>query len=46
MQCEPIKGIRFDKYEPEEYNCISIDDDFVEPLLSKLSDIDFILEYS
>lgn len=41
IQSEPIKGLRFDKYEPEKYNCISIDDDFVEPLLSELSDIDF-----
>lgn len=41
MQSEPIKGIRFDKYEPEKYNCITIDDDFIEPILSELSDIDF-----
>lgn len=41
MQSEPIKGIRFDEYKPEKYNCISIDDDFIEPILSELSDIDF-----
>lgn len=41
MQKEPKKGIRFDEYEPEKYNCISVDDDFIEPLLLELSDIDF-----
>ncbi|MFT4145321.1 MAG: hypothetical protein QM644_12770 [Mobilitalea sp.] len=41
MQSEPMKGERFDKYEPEKYNCITIDDAFIEPLLPQLSDIDF-----
>jgi hypothetical protein len=41
IQSEPIRGIRFDKYEPEKNNCISINDDFIEPILSELSDIDF-----
>lgn len=40
MQSEPVKGIRFDVYEPEKYNCISINDDFIEPLLSELSEVD------
>ena len=33
MQSEPIKGERFDEYEPEKYDCITIDDVFIEPLL-------------
>lgn len=41
MQIEPIKGIRFDVYEPEKYDCIFISDEFIEPLLSELLDIDF-----
>ncbi|MHB8130085.1 MAG: hypothetical protein ACYDEX_13915 [Mobilitalea sp.] len=41
MQSEPIKGIRFDKYEPEKYNCISIDDDCLGPLLTELSNFNF-----
>jgi hypothetical protein len=41
MQSEPMKGERFDKYEPAKYNCITIDDAFIEPLLPQLSDIDF-----
>lgn len=41
MQSEPIKGIRFDIYEPEKYNCISINDEFIEPLLAELLNIDF-----
>jgi hypothetical protein len=41
LQSEPIKGIRFDNYEPEKYNCIPVDDDFIEPILSELADIDF-----
>lgn len=40
MQHEPMKGVRYDSYEPEKYNCISINDDFIEPLLAELSDID------
>ena len=36
MQTAPKKGIRFDSYAPEEYNCISVDDDDILPLLEKL----------
>ena len=41
MQIKPVQGVRFDEYEPEKYNCITIDDAFIEPLLPELSDIDF-----
>ena len=36
MQAEPKKGQRYDNYNPEEYNCISVDDDDILPLLEKL----------
>lgn len=36
MQTAPEKGKRFDNYTPQEYNCISVDDDDILPLLEKL----------
>lgn len=39
MQIAPVTGQRFDDYEPEKYDCISIPDDDMEPLLKELSDI-------
>ena len=30
----------FDTYEPNKYNCIEIDDDFIEPILLELQSID------
>lgn len=36
MHSAPKKGIRFDNYTPEEYNCISVDDDDILPLLENL----------
>ena len=41
MQTPPKKGKRYDKYEPEKYNCISVDDDCITSILDKLSNIDF-----
>lgn len=41
MQSPPIKGVRYDEYEPEKYNCISVDDDFIEGILEALDEIDF-----
>lgn len=41
MQEAPVKGRRYDKYEPEKYNCISVNDDYIEPILLSLGDIDF-----
>ncbi len=41
MKREPLKGMRFDIYEHQKYNCISINDDFIEPLLTELLNIDF-----
>lgn len=36
MQKSPISGERYDNYDPEKYCCISVDDDDIEPLLTKL----------
>ena len=41
MQNAPEKGRRYDEYEPQKYNCISVDDDYLEAVVSKLDDIDF-----
>ena len=43
MQIPPQNGQRFDAYEPEKYDCISVKDDYIENILEKLSDIDFYL---
>ena len=40
MKVTPKLNERYDTYEPEKYDCISIDDDFIEPLLDKLAQID------
>ena len=40
MAEDPLPGERYDSYEPWEYNAISIHDDFIEPLIPRLNDID------
>ncbi len=39
MENSPYESERFDKYEPEKYNCIKIHDDFIEPLLDEFKTI-------
>ncbi|MBP1546956.1 MAG: hypothetical protein J6A37_10180 [Oscillospiraceae bacterium] len=41
METAPVSGERFDVYEPEKYNCISVNDDFIEPVIHKLTGIKF-----
>ncbi len=41
METDPVPGVWYDEYEPQNYNCISIDDDYIEPLLSELAEIGF-----
>ncbi len=41
MQIPPQNGQRFDAYEPDKYDCISVKDDYIENIFEKLSDIDF-----
>ena len=41
MQNAPIPGKRYDEYEPQKYNCISVDDDYVEKIDANLNNVDF-----
>lgn len=41
MMDTPQPGKRYDKYEPWKYDCISVDDDYVEGIAEKLNFIDF-----
>ena len=41
MQIPPIKGIRYDEYEPQKYNSISVDDAHLEDIVVKFKHIDF-----
>ena len=40
MKTDPKPTQVFDDYEPEKYNCLSIDDAYIEPMLTKLADVD------
>ena len=40
MQISPKKGQRYDEYEPYKYNCISVDDIYIEKILSCINNID------
>ena len=39
METPPQKGIRYDEFEPEKYDCIDVDDDFIELLCPMLMEI-------
>lgn len=41
MQHAPLGGKRYDDYEPEKYDCISVDDDFLEDVAASFTPIDF-----
>lgn len=36
MESAPISGQRYDEYDPQKYNCISIDDDYIEGIQEQL----------
>ena len=40
MPEDPKTGVRYDRYEPWEYNAISVHDDYIEPLMPQLNDVD------
>ncbi len=40
MQETPKPGERYDKYEPHKYNCISVNDDYIEDIVSNFNHID------
>ncbi len=37
----PKPSKRYDEYEPQKYNCISVDDDYIEKIAADLNNIDF-----
>lgn len=41
MQTVPEKSKRYDEYEPQKYNCITVDDDYLEDIAVRFNDIDF-----
>ena len=41
MQTTPEQGKRYDDYEPEKYNCVSVNDDYMEAVVNDLNKIDF-----
>ena len=41
MENAPENGRRYDDYEPQKYNCISVDDAYLEDIVSEFDDIDF-----
>ena len=40
MQDAPQKGKRYDEYEPEKYNCISVDDRYLENIVGAFDPMD------
>ncbi len=36
MEKTPISGNRYNEYEPKKYNCISVDDDYIEGIQEQL----------
>ncbi|ACV63007.1 conserved hypothetical protein [Desulfofarcimen acetoxidans DSM 771] len=36
FETDPAPEASYDTFEPEKYNCIAVDDDYIEPLLEKL----------
>ncbi len=41
MDTAPVMGKRYDTYEPQKYDCISVEDDAVLAILELLQEIDF-----
>ena len=41
MQNVPQQGKRYDDYEPWEYDCISVDDEYLEGIVENFNHIDF-----
>ena len=40
MKNPPEQGIRYDEYEPQKYNCISVDDYYLEDIVSHFNHMD------
>ena len=41
MQNAPKPRKRYDEYEPQKYNCISVDDYYIENIGTRLNSVDF-----
>ncbi len=41
MEIPPERGMRYDEYEPHKYNCISVNDDYLEDIVCDFNNIDF-----
>jgi len=39
MQKEPLVNERYDTSEPQKYNCIAVDDDYIEPIMIELQSV-------
>lgn len=37
MPISPQRGDVFNKYEPQKYDCVTVDDKYIEPLLGRFS---------
>ena len=42
----PQPGKRYDKYEPEKYACISVDDVYLEGIGERILSVDFYCRFS
>ena len=40
MKTPPTEDGMYECYEPKKYNCISVSDDYIQPLLEDLSELD------
>ncbi len=38
----PVPGKRYDKYEPENHNCVKIDDELISDIITEMESVDFI----
>ena len=39
MNKAPSQDENYNSYEPQKYDCISVDDDYIQPLLDSLSEL-------
>ena len=40
IQNQPMSKEKFYEYEPNKYSCIAVDDNFIEPILIDLQNVD------
>ena len=42
MPASPVPGKRYDKYEPEKYNCVKIEDELISDIITEMESVDFL----